>query len=422
MADESSIFTICMFIFYQGRMGDMWKRVITFLVILFFVLLSDAVLSDWVPGYLQNILGSPFKMGLMMALSSVVGLLMDLIFPHVLRASGVRKLAGGAIVGSLIFLLSMFSSTWWSYALILAVGMSAWGVYYELDSFMTQQFVAGTAPRDQRSSVWGIVGVVRSLAYFCGPILGGYIASFGDRAVVIGSGGVLFIAYIMFLIMKLPQSTEAEVDIHGINLKEEISHWIVLGHRVWPILLVSLMGGLVDATFWSTGTVLNDTLAETHFAGGWFMSAYMLPFLFVGIIVAKWGVDTGKKKWAERFVIMGGLCLMALSYISNIWLILLAVMLAGTFLAMAWPLIDAVYTDLVARAHKGRKHIMGMSAATYSMAYVIGPILSGGLAGKYGELKNFAIIGGGVVIVGIVLLLTTPKKLMLPQVEMRDWE
>jgi len=411
-----------MFIFYQGRMGDMWKRVITFLVILFFVLLSDAVLSDWVPGYLQNILGSSFKMGLMMALSSVVGLLMDLIFPHVLRASGVRKLAGGAIVGSLIFLLSMFSSTWWSYALILAATMAAWGVYYELDSFMTQQFVAGTAPRDQRSSVWGIVGVVRSLAYFCGPILGGYIASFGDRAVVIGSGGVLFIAYIMFLIMKLPQSTEAEVDIHGINLKEEISHWIVLGHRVWPILLVSLMGGLVDATFWSTGTVLNDTLAETHFAGGWFMSAYMLPFLFVGIIVAKWGVDTGKKKWAERFVIMGGLCLMALSYISNIWLILLAVMLAGTFLAMAWPLIDAVYTDLVARAHKGRKHIMGMSAATYSMAYVIGPILSGGLAGKYGELKNFAIIGGGVVIVGIVLLLTTPKKLMLPQVEMRDWE
>lgn len=166
----------------------MWKRVITFLVILFFVLLSDAVLSDWVPGYLQNILGSSFKMGLMMALSSVVGLLMDLIFPHVLRASGVRKLAGGAIVGSLIFLLSMFSSTWWSYALILAVGMAAWGVYYELDSFMTQQFVAGTAPRDQRSSVWGIVGVVRSLAYFCGPILGGYIASFGDRAVVIGSG------------------------------------------------------------------------------------------------------------------------------------------------------------------------------------------------------------------------------------------
>lgn len=411
-----------MSVFYQGRIEEMWKRVAMFLVILFFVLLSDAVLSDWVPGYLQNMLGSPLRMGLMMAVSSVVGLLMDLIFPHLLRQSGVRKLAGGAIVGSMIFLLSMFSSTWWSYALILLIGMSAWGVYYELDSFMTQQFVAGVAPRDQRSSVWGIVGVVRSLAYFCGPIIGGYIAGYGDRAVVIGAGLVLFVAYIMFLIMRLPKSVEVEIDVHGINLREEVLHWLSLGRRVWPILLVSLMGGLVDATFWSTGTVLNDTLARQNIAGGWFLSAYMLPFLFVGIVVAKWGIDKGKKKWAERFVLIGGLWLMALPFFENIWIILLCVFMSGMFLAMAWPLIDAVYTDLVARARRGRKHIMGMSSATNSLAYIIGPIFSGWLAGKFGEMQNFAIIGGLVVGVALILLATTPKKLNLPQVEMQEWE
>lgn len=400
----------------------MWKRVTMFLIILFFVLLSDAVLSDWVPGYLQNALGSSFKMGLMMAVSSVVGLVMDLIFPHVLRQSGVRKLAGGAIIGSMIFLVSMFSSTWWSYALILIVGMSAWGVYYELDSFMTQQFVAGVAPSDQRSSVWGVVGVVRSAAYFIGPLIGGYIAVYGDRVVVMGAGGVLFVAYILFLMMRHQRSTEVEVDIHGINLKEEILHWITLGRRVWPILLLSLMGGLVDATFWSTGTVLNDTLASRSFAGGWFMSTYMLPFLFIGIIVAKWGVDVGKKKWAERFVLLGGLCLLALPFFQNIWLILMCVFMSSLFLAMAWPLIDAVYTDLVARARRGRKHVMGMSAAAFSLAYIVGPIFSGWLAGEYGEMGSFAIIGGMVVVVAIVLLFATPKKLNLPQVEMREWE
>lgn len=400
----------------------MWKRVTMFLIILFFVLLSDAVLSDWVPGYLQNALGSSFKMGLMMAVSSVVGLVMDLIFPHVLRQSGVRKLAGGAIIGSMIFLISMFSSTWWSYALILIIGMSAWGIYYELDSFMTQQFVAGVAPRDQRSSVWGVVGVVRSAAYFIGPILGGYIAIYGDRIVVIGAAVVLFVAYMMFLFIKHQNVSELEIDVHGINVKEEIVHWYTLGRRVWPILLVSLMGGLIDATFWSTGTVLNDSLAQKSFAGGWFMSAYMLPFLFVGIIVAKWGIDTQKKKWAEKFVLLGGFSLMMLPIFQNIWLILLCVFMSGVFLAMAWPLVDAVYTDLVTRAHKGRKHVMGISAATNSMAYIIGPILSGWLAGRFGEMQNFAIIGGMVVIVAIVLLFTTPKKLNLPQVEMREWE
>lgn len=390
----------------------MWKRVRVFLIILFFVLLSDAILSDWVPGYLQGVLGSPLKMGLMMAVSSVVGLFMDLIFPHVLRQSGVRRLAGGAILGSMIFLLSMLSSTWWSYALILIVGMAAWGIYYEIDSFMTQQFVAGVAARDQRSSVWGVVGVVKNLAYFLGPIIGGYVAGYGDRVVVMGAGGILLIAYVIFLCMRLPRQEEVDIDFHGIHLKQELLHWISLGKRVWPVLLISLVGGLVDATFWTTGTTIS----------GWFVSAYMLPFLFVGMMVAKWGVDTGKKKWAERFVLLGGLGLMTLGWVEPGWMQLICVFASGTCLALAWPLTDAVYTDLVVRARRGRKHIMGMSAAAFSLAYIIGPIVAGWVAGQVGELQTFAWLGGLVASVALVLLLVTPKKLRLPQEEIQSWE
>lgn len=390
----------------------MWKKVSVFLVILFFVLLSDAVLSDWVPGYLQNTLGSPVKMGLMMAVSSAVGFLMDLIFPHVLRQSGVRKLAGGAIVGAMIFLLSMFSSTWWNYALILVIGMSAWGIYYELDSFMTQQFVASVAPRTERSSVWGVVSVVRSLAYFLGPIIGGYITIYGDRVVVGGAASVLFVAYILFLLMRLPRSEEIDFDVHGINIREEIVHWISLGRRVWPILIVSFLGGIIDATFWTTGTLIS----------GWFLSAYMLPFLFVGMIVAKWGIDIGKKKWAERFVILGGSCLVAIPIFNHESWRLLCAFCSGMFLATAWPLIDAVYTDLVARAKRGRKHIIGMSAATFSLAYVLGPIMDGWLSERYGEVRVFSIVGVGVILITLSLLFVTPKKLKLPQAEIQTWE
>lgn len=394
----------------------------TFVIVLFFVLLSDAVLSDWVPGYLQGFLGSPVLMGLMMAVSSIVGLLMDLIFPQLLRTSGVRKLAGGAIVGSLIFMMTLLSSTWWSYGVLLIVAMAAWGIYYELDSFMTQQFVAGVAPRYERSSVWGVVGVVRNLAYFLGPIIGGFAIRYGDRAVVVGAAAVLFFAYMLFLCMKLPRSEEVELDLHSINIVEELKRWIRLGSRIWPVLLASFMGGLVDATFWTTGTVLNDVMAETHFAGGWFMSAYMLPYLFVGLLVAKWGIDVGKKKWAERFLLLGGLSLIGVAFASNIWLILGCVFVSGVFLALAWPLIDSVYTDLVSRARRGRKHMMGINSATFSMAYVIGPITAGILAGKYGELNTFGIMGAMVVVVAILLLIFTPKKLHLPQNDMEKWE
>ena len=400
----------------------MWKRVVAFLVVLFFVLLSDAVLSDWVPGYLQGVLGSPLKMGLMMACSSIVGFVMDLIFPQLLRSSGVRKLAGGALLGALIFLVSMLSSTWWSYLLVIGFGMAAWGVYYELDSFMTQQFVAGVAPTHERSSVWGVVGVVRNLAYFIGPIVGSYVIAYGDRAVVIGAALVLFMAYLMFLFMRLPRDTEVLSYDQSIDIKQEIKYWIVLGHRVWPILLASFMVGMVDATFWTTGTVLNDKLSQQHMLGGWFLSAYMLPFLFGGLLIAKWGIDVGKKKWAERFIILGAMALTTVGFLDSVPVMLIVVCVAGIFISMAFPLIDSVYTDLVSRARKGRKHIMGMSSATFSLAYVIAPILAGYVSNIVGEQMTFTYVGTTILLISICLLWVTPKKLKLPQDEIQSWQ
>jgi MFS family permease len=347
---------------------------------------------------------------------------MDLVFPQMLRSSGVRKLAGGAIVGSLIFLLSMLGSTWFSYGLIFLVAMAAWGVYYELDSFMTKQFVAGVAPRELRSAVWGVVGVIRNLAYFLGPIIGGMILKWGDRAVVFSAGGVLAFAYILFLFIKLPHSNDEESEIHSVKVMDEINYWLSLGKRVWPILMMSVVVGIVDATFWTTGTVLNDILAEQSSVGGWFLSAYMLPSLFIGVIVAKWGLAVGKKKWAERLMLLGGMCLVMIGFVQSVEAIILIVVISSIFMSMSWPLMDAVYTDLVARAQKGRKHMIGLSSSTLSLAYVIGPILSGYLANKYGEVETFAIVGGVVVLTTAALLIMTPKKLLLPQEEMKSWE
>ncbi len=400
----------------------MWIRVSAFGLVLFFVLLSDAVLADWVPGYMQVILGSPLKMGLMMAFSSVIGFVMDLIFPQLLRTSGVHKLAGGAIVGSLIFLASMLSSTWFSYSLILIVGMAAWGVYYELDSFMTKQFVAGVAPKELRAAVWGVVGIVRNLAYFLGPIIGAIMLKGGDRMVVFGAGMVLALAYILFLFIKLPHSHEIDETIHGVHVMEEVRHWLSLGMRVWPILILSILAGIVDATFWTTGTILNDHLAEQSSVGGWFLSAYMLPSLFIGVIVARWGVSEGKKKWAERLMFLGGAILGLIVWVESVEGVILVVILSSILMSMSWPLMDAVYTDLVVRSRRGRKHMIGLSSSTLSLAYVIGPVLAGGLSGKFGEIETFAIIGWGVAIISGILLFVTPKKLHLPQDEMRAWD
>jgi MFS family permease len=346
---------------------------------------------------------------------------MDLVFPQILRRTGVKKIAGGAMIGAIVFLLILLTHTWWQGVILLVIGMAVWGIYYELDSFMTQQFVAGVAPRDQRSSVWGVVGVVRSGAYFLGPLIGAWVIQWGERTLVYTAMGILVIAYSCFLLFRLPKSHEDEVEWEDVHIKEEIIKWIILGKRVWPVLMMSLMGGLVDATFWTTGTVLTDNLAQRDSYGGWFLSAYMFPFLFVGLVVARWGIDEGKKRWSQIFQMISGIVLIAYWWIDKTWLLLFGATLVGVMMAASWPLIDSVYTDLVSRARKGKKHVMGMSAAMYGLAYIIGPIMSGYLVEWVGEVGSFAVVGVVVTCVSVILILMTPRKLALPQSEIKTW-
>lgn len=400
----------------------MWLRVGPFLVVMFFVLLSDAILSDFVPGYIQGIVGTPLIMGIVMATSSMVGFLVDLIFPQLLRSTGVSKLALMAMTLASMFLLTLFVSTWFPYVWIILIGMAAWGIYYELDAFMTRQFVADVARPHERSAVWGVVGTFRNLAYFLGPLIGAQIIWSGQRGTIMIAGVVLVVAYLAFLSSRLPKGDDDE-SVHGVHLLVEIRHWASLGHRVWPVLIMSFLMGIIDASFWTTGTVVNDMLAKIHPAGGWFLSLYMLPSLFIGFIIAKWGIYQGKKRFADWFLAIGGLMLMGIGMSNSIPWIFLVIFVSSMMFGMSWPLIDAVYSDYTVRmGRRGRKHMMGMSNAMHSLAYVVGPILAGALAGVAGELMSFAWIGAIVFGVSMVLLVVTPRKIRLPQQEIQTWD
>lgn len=247
--------------------NSVWSKVAAVIVILFFVRLSDAILSDWVPVYMQTTLGSPMVMGLVMSFSSIVGLGADFIFPQLLRGMIVRKLMLFAVLSSVLFSAILYLSTYAPFIVIFLVAMAVWGVYYEFLGFANQQFVAETVDIKQRSAVWGIMGVFGSLAYFLGPILGALLLTRGNQVVVITAGIIAFVAYILLLIFKT-KSKPVEIVIEKINFRAEAEHWRVLFAHVWPMLLASLVLGLIDATFWTTGTVLTESMAQKSFRGG----------------------------------------------------------------------------------------------------------------------------------------------------------
>lgn len=407
---------------FLSENGGMWSRVAGMAVILFFIYLADAILSDWVPAYMQDTTGSSVIMGLIMAFSSVIGFGADLVFPQLLKTMRVRWLLILAMVASLLFAGSLLIATIWPWILVFLVAMAVWGIYYEFLGFANQEYVAESVPTQGRAGAWAVIGVFRSLAYILGPLIGGWLVVRGEKVLVLVSAVIVLLAYLLFMLFKLrDRGQNRQEEREHVHLWAEMSHWWALLKHVWPVILMSLVLGWIDSTFWTTGTVWTDVLAERHAWGGLFLSTYMLPSLFVGFVVAKWGVYKGKKKWAERFMILGGLVLATLALSGSVWWQLGIVLLSSVLFSFSFPLVEATYTDIIARMGREDKHMIGMASSTTSLAYVVGPILAGLISSQVGEQMTFAVVGVSTALISGVLLLVTPRKLRLPQQEIVTW-
>lgn len=400
------------------------SRLVVICLTLFFVFLGDAVMSDWVPAYIQTSIGSPLLMGLILAFSSVVGFFFDLVFPQFLKKIVVSRMMLFAIFTSLGFGLIMLSSVFLPIISIFLIGMAAWGVYYEFLGFGSQSFVSSAVPAHFRAGAWSILGAFRGLAYFLGPILGSSVAvKYGDVQAV--RLAILFtiiglVIWVLSGINKTAREVTEEVSVTP-NVFIEFKHWLVLLKTVWPIVIIGLMLGLLDATFWTTGTVLSDNLAQGSFWGGMFLPFYELPMIFMGLLIARLGIYRGKKKLAEFFVLISGILLVFLSLSNSLWLMLAISFLVGVSSSFCWPLKDAVFSDVVSRMGIEGKHMIGLSGSTASLAYILGPIISGGITTLVGEKNTFVVVGMILVVVSLVLLVVTPKKMRLPQEEINEW-
>lgn len=401
--------------------SGIWPKISTISLILFFVLMGDAILSYWVPNLVQDTLKSPLAMGFIVSFSSLVRIGIDLVFPQALKGISVKKLLYLSSFLGLIFAISLYESFYFAKISFFLFSMVVWGFFYELLGFAQQQFVADTIPLKERSGVWGIIRVFRDLAYFLGPLLAGWLILRGE--VYLSFVAVFFIV-ISLIIIKFSGRTherKTEIVLSEVNLIKEFSIWKILFKRVWPVVVLSILISVCDSVFWTTGAVWSNKLARESFWGGLFLPLYMLPTIFSGFVIAKLQIFSGKKKLAMK--LFAGFCfgLMLLWISDNIFWQLFVVLLASSILAFVYPLVDGVYTDIIARMGYQRKHMIGLSNSTRGVGFILGPILAGLTAGLYGEKLTFVLMGALCLLITLLLFIKTPKKLKVPQSEIKSW-
>src|SRR5258706_2483016 len=349
----------------------------------------------------------------------------DLIFPQLFKNVNFRKMIVLAISAVFITAGILLWTTRLMLPAVFLLAMGTWGVYYEFLYFGLSQFVAKVAPVTARSGVWSVISVCKSIAYCFGPLISGWLYLWKGSVIVIFTYALLaLMAYLVWTTIEMRSvSTRGEEreELEKFNIIEEIKYWSVLSEHVWPILLTSLTLGVVDAAFWTTGVVLSDRLVKENWIGGLFVSAYMVPSIFIGFMVARLGIFKGKKKLAEIFMLLTGIFTMALGWNHSVYLLIFFALMIGITTSVAWPLLGGVYSDIASRMGREQKHISGIAGSTVNFSYIIGPVVTGFLASKIGETGALMYLGIGVVLVSIFLLMVTPKKLKLPQVEISTW-
>ena len=395
------------------------EKLTNFLSILFLLFLIDAILSYWVPNFIQNIVGNSFYMGLIVSFSSIIGLIFDMIFSEALIGSRVKKviwlLAGG--IGLFIIFLGL--SFLKPLLIFLLLAMAGWGFYYDLFGFSSQQYVSETTSVQNRPLVWSIVSFIRNLAYFIGPIIVVKLLFNDDRLVLLSGVFILILASLSLLFSHF-KNKSSSFKHQTVSFLAEFRHWQVLFDRVWPLLIVSFILGLIDATYWTTGTIVTNNLAKISNWGGLFLPLYILPFLLSGGLISKFKIQVNNRLILALLISAGGLLALINVYPSLFWKLAI-VFISSTLLAISWPLINADYTNLLVRMRRKREHLIGLSDSMLNLAYIFGPILAGGIAALVGGIRTFTVMGLALVGVNLILWLILPGNIKLPQKEIKSW-
>lgn len=391
-------------------------------VIVLFVYLADSIMSYVTPGFLEEGLSSTALMGIVFATSSLVGFIVDFLLGEIFPNKNYKFFLKWSIILAIGFPVSylVFPSN----ILTFLLGLAIWGVYFELISFSNSRFIIERTNNHNHETAWGIMFFFRAASLTFGPVLAALLLDISYNAAFITAIVFIIISGILYLFEKGKGTEKNEKeDVVNINLKKEIKIWNLFSRKLWPLLIFCFGIVVIDASFWSIGTIFAEEL-HTTYGGipGLLIVLYSLPMFFTGFFAKKFASPYGKKRAGFLTALVGSIFLILAGLSNSYLLICIFTFLSACFFSISFTEIKGAFADYGTRIQKTSNSLIGLEAGMYSLAYVLGPILSGILADQFGIGITFSILGIGMILIIFLCLLVVPRKIKLPQNELESIE
>lgn len=397
-----------------------------FFLSFFLIIIADGTMSYVFPIVVEESLSSNTLMGIIMALSSITGLICDFIFPSLISRKNWKQLLVACVLMALLFPVLSYFGEIFNLVGFFILASIAWGVYYEFLAFSQQNYIIESNKEKNFSKDWGLLAVLISMMEVIAPILGSTLLVVGGLAYPVAV--LLMLSVALAILMLQETKSEEDVEIKSVSrelvkLIKEFRMWDLLYGKVWQVLLVSFVLQSVFATYWTFGGLFGQQLVGEEGMDWIVIVLYAIPSLIASLLLSKFMIKKNKKKLTQIFLIFGGFILTMLVFArESVYLTAFLILLSSLMFAFAYPLNNAVFSDLGARLGKEKNHLFGMMNAIGSLAFIVIPIALGILSDSYGYIYAFAFTGAFSMIAGIVLIIKTPKKIRLPQKEIQSMD
>jgi MFS family permease len=396
---------------------------LVFSMIMFFACLGDSIMSYVSPVYIEENVHSPFLMGLILSFSSLVGVVFDFYISEKQWHKTYRFFIKTTVLLAILFPITFILLP--AHVFTFLTGMFLWGAYYEYRGFSNYNFIHHFLSKDKHSLGWGIILSSMSFAYLLGSTISSNIVDLGFKyafSIALIPFVLAFVMYKIFSYMYAAHimSTKKHVIEVKKGLRIEFKILRSLWHRIWPLTTFSFMIMFIDACFWTVGVLLTENLKDTSKVGSLLLVAYMFPPVFTGLLASKFNTRLGKKRTSFIAGLISAVFLVAVGFVQSVPLLIVCIALMSVFLNIGHVLHSAAVEDYVARLGNFGNDIVTTEQLAGSTAYIIGPIVLGFLAETIGYQQTFAVAGVLMALTAVVCLVVVPRKLKMPQVELKQ--
>jgi DHA1 family tetracycline resistance protein-like MFS transporter len=371
------------------------KRLLIIFLTVFIDLVGFGIIIPLTPYLAKNFGASPFQVGLLMGIYSLMQFLCAPFWGQLSDRIGRRPVILWSLLGASVAHASFgFAGSFWG--LVLARGLA--GVFGGNIS-TAMAYMADITSEKDRSKGMGLVGAAFGLGFTLGPFIGGVFADVGRQLGDVPPLGESFPSLIAALICllnfalaawRLPESR----NVTAAPVVRE-SRW----RRIAAALTTPVLGTLILLVFLSTFAMAHIEASLFLYVRekfGWSLTKSAYGFAYIGVImvftqgylIRKW-----MPKYGERRLILAGLALTCSAFTliavaQTLWFLAAAVTLLALGNGLTNPSLNGCVSLASGREVQGNN--LGVAQSLSSLARILGPPTGGALYQQIGTWSPFA--------------------------------